>query len=48
MERCWCDSERSQLLIAECQSEVERLGVERLRLLDRIKEIDVDIHRVGD
>ena len=47
MERCWGDSERSQLLIAECQGEVERLGVERIRLLDRIKEIDVDIHRVG-
>lgn len=47
VERCWIDSERSQVLIAECQGEVEKLGVERERLLNRIKEIDVDIHRVG-
>lgn len=37
---CW-------VLVGECEGEVKRLEVERTRLLNRVKEIDMDIQRVG-
>ena len=35
------------MLVGECEGEVKRLEVERTRLLNRVKEIDLDIQRVG-
>lgn len=35
------------VLVGECEGEVKRLGEERTHLLNRIKEIDVDVQRVG-
>ena len=35
------------MLVGECEGEVKRLEVERTRLLNRVKEIDMDIQRVG-
>ena len=47
MERCCGDSEVCWVLVGECEGEVKRLGVERTHLLNRVKEIDMDIQRVG-
>ena len=34
-------------MVGECEGEVKRLEVERTHLLNRVKEIDLDIQRVG-
>jgi len=47
VERCCGDSEMCLVLVGECEGEVKRLGEERTHLLNRIKEIDVDVQRVG-
>ena len=47
MERCCGDSEVCWVLVGECEGEVKRLGEERTRLLNRVKEIDMDMQRVG-
>ena len=47
VERCCGDSEVCWVLVGECEGEVKRLGVERTHLLNRVKEIDMDIQRVG-
>lgn len=47
VERCCGDSEVCWVLVGECEGEVKRLGEERTHLLDRVKEIDTDIQRVG-
>ena len=47
VERCCGDSEVCWVLVGECEGEVKRLGVERTQLLNRVKEIDMDMQRVG-